>query len=227
MENFVITKMRWFYRGKLLWWSIAFTMVTALVIFVFPSPIVEGVPSDFRLRFWSIFLQLVGAYIVWRDLIGSADDYGAPGVIKSTWHYLEEGMGIQGKLQGSSSFQASYSSGGAIGQVRPEINSAENIEHRLQILEKYVKQLDADVAWHAVALQKNKREHQQEIAAAKVELKQLISELDDKLRNSVIGSYPVLLFGACWVVIGTILSGFSSDIVKLVAHQYHIVWIGI
>lgn len=223
VRAFLRRKTIWVVQGKLVWWNLILIGITALAL-RYPGPVVDGAPSDFRLRVWAMVLQGVGAYIVWRDLVGSADDFGATGVFRSTLEWVKSGLGFPTTVQGSASIQLNSAMSAALGQVRPIIDPTADVKHRLHTLEEYVRHLDTAISGHAVAAQKNKDELRHEIATARSELKQLISELDQKLKNSMIGSYPLLLFGAWWVLIGMMLSSLAPDLAKLAAGQYCALW---
>jgi hypothetical protein len=171
-----------------------------------------------------MLLQLIGAYIVWRDLVGSAKDFGQTGVLKSTWIWLKAGFGFPTVVSVSADLRLESCVMAAFGTARQSIDPNAEVTHRLQILELYVKQIDEDLSHHGRRLQETERTLRREIVTAKSELQGLISQVDNKLKDSMIGSYPTLIFGAFWVFIGMILSSLAPDIVKLVAHQYDVVW---
>lgn len=209
------TKRKWLWacQNKLFWVNLALFGSTCTVV-------VNTGTSDFWIRMWSLALQLIGAYIVLSDLAGGAKDFGLPGIIKNNWQWLKWGLGIPTVVNASGSATLGTAISSAHGSVRFALDPSATIEVRVEQLERYVQRLH-DVTDQAFMLIHTKeRELTEKIHAAKAHLEQQIGATNDRMKIALVGNYSLLLFGAVWVAIGTILSALAPDIPKLLSGEW-------
>jgi hypothetical protein len=224
VANFMLRKWSWARQNKLFWANIGLGFITYGLIVKWPSPVVSETPSDFRLRAWGMFLQLLGAWTVWRDLTGTARELGAAGILRRNWVWLKAGLGFQTVVALGANLTSTASMSGGRVTVRPTIDRSALLEQRITVLENYVEYVDRDVsaAFHEMAIKdRDLRRKMDEDAKT---LHGVISSTEARLRNAMVGSYSVLLFGAFWLFVGIVLSSVAPEIAKIVAGQFKAVW---
>jgi hypothetical protein len=85
MLNFLKRKWEWASQNPLFWANITLLLLTILFINCAGQ-------DDFWLRSWSLFLQIIGAITVWRDLIQGAGDFGAAAILQRNWAWLRQAL---------------------------------------------------------------------------------------------------------------------------------------
>jgi L-rhamnose mutarotase len=181
-------------------------------------------PSDFRLRAWGMFLQLLGAYTVWHDLTGTAREFKVDGILRRNWHWIKAGFGFPTIASVSTDLTCSYSISAGRACARPTIDENASFNQRITALESYVKHIDNDVAGAFTEISQQKRDLSAKIDEKAGALHAVIRETETRLKNALVGNYSVLLFGAAWLFFGIVLSSVAPEIAKLVAGQYQQVW---
>jgi hypothetical protein len=227
ISSFIYRKWAWACQKKLFWANIALVSITIAVVFVWPGPVVSGTPSDFRVRAWGMVLQLLGVYTVWRDLTGTAREFGEESIMGGTWTWLKQGFNPKTIILCASGCASAGSVGSARATVRAGIDSNASVDGRIAALERYVQQIDADVAGAFSEIRLTENKISEKFDQKSSVLERSIRATETRLRSAVIGNYPVLLFGAVWLAFGIILSSIAPEIAKVVAHQYQATWIGI
>lgn len=222
--NFIKRKWSWACQNKLFWANIALVIGTWAFVFTWPAPTVAGTPSDFRLRAWGMFLQLLGAYTVWHDLTGTAREFGAGGLLQRNLAWLKAGLGLGRVVLSASGTAISSTSGSGRIRQRPAMDKNASLDERIAVLERYVEYIDIDVAGAFAELTQQKHELSAKIDEKARVLQAAIRSTEVRLKNALVGNYSVLLFGAAWLFVGIVLSSVAPEIAKLVAGDYRIVW---
>lgn len=222
---FIRGRLRIARENHLFWYNLLLILVTVLVVAVFPGPVIEGTPSDFRLRAWGMLLQIIGALTVWWDLTESARKFGRPSFLQNTRNWLKRLVfgGAVATGTASLALQITVVGGGAKGR-RDTPSGGAPLEDRIATLEHNLNQIDGDLdnakkrmTDMEVSLQKSIQEEATLRAIA-------VGQLKQNLHDAVIGNYASLVFGAAWVVVGIIISALAPEIAKTAAGQWSMVF---
>lgn len=217
-------KWAWAAEKPLFWANLILTSGTLLWVFIYPGPITEAGPSDFRLKTWGMFLQLLGAYTVWHDLTSAAQAFGKGGFLKGTWEWLKAGLfgrtlAVHGSASGSVTF-----SGSARAKQRRDTPSSAPIESRVEALEFNLSRLDDELSLAFKTIEEGAAKFNQQLREESKKREEAHKELEKSLQDAIAGNYSVLAFGAFWVVIGIVVSALAPEIAKIVAGQWPQVW---
>jgi len=87
--RFIRRWLRIAWENPLFWYNLLLIGVTAIAVWLWPAPIVDNTPSDFRIRLWGMALQIIGALTVWHDLTDSARNFGRPGFVANTLAWMK------------------------------------------------------------------------------------------------------------------------------------------
>ena len=215
-------------ENPLFWYNILLIQGTVLIAIVFPGPVIDHTPSDFRIRAWGMALQLVGALTVWRDLTESAGSLGRPSFRHNTMAWMKRLAFGRPVVIGSACLPIVINvvGRGTTGR-RDTPPSGAPIEERVAVLEYNLGQLEGDVdreSQRITTLDIGLQERIQEETSAR-EIGD--SQLKMTLHDTVIGNYASLVFGAVWVVFGIVISALAPEIAKIVAGQWPQVWAAI
>lgn len=224
LTAFVRRKWQWACEKPHAWAWLALAAGTIGVVCVWPGPVVQGVPSDTRLRLWALALQLIGAWTVWHDLTGTALKHGHPGIIRGTLDWLRAGLlGPKTIVSVGEAFELSDALS-ARGRTRWPVDPTLSVEQRVARLERNQELVDGelDSAFREIDLRDMQAMTRSKEEAGKREA--AVRELRDQIRDSAIGNFPILAFGAWWLFIGTVLSALAPEIVRVVAGQWAAVW---
>jgi hypothetical protein len=223
LKRFLAWKWAWAKQAPYFWFSLALTVLTILIIFYWASPIVNGTPSDFRLRLWAMILQLIGAYTVWHDLIGTARDFNQSGIIRRTISWIKRGISNRtiiltttGSAQGNSSTSARI-------RQRTPIDPTLPPEERLTAVENNLQFIDGNIADINKELNQSTRQLETKIKSEASQRKDSIRTIEERMRESATQNLPILQFGAWWVFVGIVLSTLAPEITKVVVGQWAIV----
>lgn len=200
--------------NPLFWLNIALVLGTVAFAWRWPGP------TDTRMRYWALFLQVVGAWIVWRDLTGSARDFGVNGILLRNWRWFKSLFGFKTLYPVGASFTFDHAILSAVPTVSVPIDPAAPIEERLRVLEQYIKLVDEALAVSTGLIYQREAELRKQIRSTKEDLDRAIRSTDDRLKDVAVGNYPKLLFGAWWVLIGTVLSGVAPELSKILAGRW-------
>lgn len=222
--QFVRTKFQVAKENPLFWANLALLALTVGFIWLWPSPITEAGPSDFRLRAWAATLQLTGAGIVFWDLTTFARKHDRPGLLNNTiaWakrlvsrHHIASGalVGL-----GGSFVQAQG------GVLKPQPLPGTTLEDRVSALENSVKQLDEGLSNAIKQIGEVETAIKRQIAEESRKREASHKELSESIKDAIIGNYATLSFGAFWAIVGMLVSAFSQDIARLGAGQWQTVW---
>jgi hypothetical protein len=213
MLSFLQRKWAWACENPLFWANCALLLTTLAFV-------LKAGPSDFWLKVWSWVLQIIGAVTVWHDLIGAANEFGAAGIIQRNWDWIRRGFGkirivsVGANLRGSSSVSAVAT--GTLTSLDPNAS----LEDRVARIEASILQLDKAASQTVALVESTKRELRKDIHQVRADLEHSVVLTNNRLKDAMIGNYPVLLFGAIWVAIGTTLSTFSPEIAKAVTGEW-------
>lgn len=104
-----------------------------------------------------MFLQLLGAYTVWRDLAGTGQEFGKNGIPRRNWSWLKTFFKPQSVILVSADLASGSRIDSVRCQIRPNVDMAASAERRIATLEDYVSRIDKDVAAAFVEISKNER----------------------------------------------------------------------
>lgn len=215
-------------ENPLFWYNILLIQGTVLIAIVFPGPVIDHTPSDFRIRAWGMVLQLVGALTVWRDLTESARSFGRPSFFHNTMEWMKRLAFGNPVATGSACLPIVINvvGSGTTGR-RSTPPAGAPIEERVAVLEYNLGQLDGDLARDSQRITTLDIHLQERIQEETTARKIGDSQLKKTLHDAVIGNYASLVFGAVWVAVGIVISALAPEIAKIVAGKWPQVWAAI
>jgi len=216
-KKFIITKLDWA-RGNQLFWANAALIFATLLILWFPGP------SDLRIRLWGMALQLLGAFTVWHDLAGAARDFGVTGIVKRNLAWVKRGFRNKSPVNGSAEIILGSLASSSSGTVRATLHVGASLEERVSMLERRLRQVDDAAVKAQNLINEKERLLRQKIAQLEQSLVSKVEEVNLKLKTAVVGSYPVLLFGAAWLVVGIVLSSVAPEVAKSLEGEWVQIW---
>ena len=211
-------RQKWFWMclNKPFWGHLVLLGVTGVCVLVAQPPKVNGVPSDFLIRFWGMWLQLIGAATVWIDFTKTARDFGEGPSLQKTWAWIK-GFFVTPPVISAG---ANITLGGSIctgrARSRPGINPQLTVEARLSQVEIYVQSIDIELNQVYELISQQESALTDEIGKLATELRQAIVNVENQLKDAFVGSYAVLRFGAIWLVAGILLSSVAVEITNVV-----------
>jgi hypothetical protein len=214
-------KWNWASQKPLIWANLGLLGATVLVLFEFPSPDA----GDSRLRLWSLILQLIGAWTVWRDLTSTARQFGKPGILTSTFDWLKAGFAGRKVVLLGGVASLGMGSSSARGKVRTTIDAAAPIEDRVKNLEALARQIDDSVDEAYKEIDRRADKLGEQIKAEAIARSGEVAGLRQMLESAVTANFGHLAFGAFWLAIGAILGTLAPEITKIVAGRGSEVWI--
>jgi hypothetical protein len=224
LANWFIAKLNWAKENPLFWWNIALILGTVAVSVIYPAPVIESVPSDFRLKFWGLLLQLIGVFTVWHDLAHSGQTFGKSGFFPRTWTWLKAGVLGRKVVINLESGVIAITGGKVRITQRRNTPPDSPIEQRVEALEYNLQKIDQELESVLQEIDQRTGELKAQIKGESQKLKASHSALEESLTNAIVGNYAVLAFGALWLVIGMVLSTLAPEIAKIVAGQWDVVW---
>jgi hypothetical protein len=203
------------------WLSLALLVVTALVVWVFPGPMDKGAPTDTRLRLWALALQLMGAWIVWVDLVARPRSFGQGGVMASFWQWVR--ALVTGRVPSHATgaifmLPVSLLGGFASGRVGGADDA--NLDQRVATLETNLKLIDSDLKQLQAEVGRSTQQMKDDLQRQVEQWRTDIEAVRVQFRQAALGNFPQLLFGAAWVTVGTVLSAVAPELAKLAAGQW-------
>jgi hypothetical protein len=203
------------------WYSLFLLVVTILVVWVFPGPMDKGTPTDTRIRLWALALQLMGAWIVWVDLVARPRSFGQGGVMASFWQWAK--TLVTGRVPShaavaivmpASSVVGGFGSGRVGGAENATLGQrVANLETNLKLIDSDLKQLQTEVSR---STQQMKDDLQRQVEQWRTE----IEAVREQFRQAALGNFAQLLFGAACVMLGTVLSAVAPELAKVAAGQW-------
>ena len=222
--GFLRAKWAWANEKPLFWANLALGGLTLLWVFIYPGPNTDTGPSDFRLKTWGMFLQLLGAYTVWHDLTSAAQSFGKEGFLKGTWVWLKAGFfGRSEVIYGSASAKITIR-GGIRAKQRRDLHSSAPIESRLEVLEFNLSRIDDELSSAFKTIEEGTAKFNQQLREESKKREEALNGLEKSLKDAITGNYSVLAFGAFWVAVGVVVSAWAPEIAKVVAGQWSQVW---
>lgn len=219
-SNFIKAKWAWASEKPLFWANLVLAGLTALWIFVYPGPNTEAGPSDFRIRTWGMFLQLLGAVTVWLDLTDSARKFGKGGFLKSTWKWLKAGIFGRTITLHVAGSQHTITGGKARIKQRRTIDPRSPIDSRMEALEYNLNKIDEDLTGAYKEIADSASELKEQIKSETANRQEAHKGLQKDLQEAIVGNYTKLAFGAAWVVVGIVISAWAPELAKMVAGQW-------
>ena len=219
LTSFLARKWSWAREKPWAWRTVLVLFVTGLVLF-FPGPLVDGQPSDARIRGWALALQLLGSGIALWDLARAAKSFDAPGLARSYWDWFLVGIGAKTRPRrtGSMTLDSGYAvaSGGSAfvnvkaGSLADRVEwlerTALDLRERLDAANARAAQVEAAFASQLVAI---RNEHAEAIGG-----------LASQVKSVAIDGRDALCFGIFYVALGTSLAGLSPELALLLDGQW-------
>lgn len=218
--GFFKRKWAWACENKLAWWNVALVLGTAALIWIWPGPTSSSGPSDFRIRLWGMFLQLLGAYTVWHDLTGTAREFGANGILVRNWRWLKRGLGIKTYVPVYAEFPIRFAVKGHRAKTRVTADQSSPVEQRLAALEACFVHMDNDIDEAFALIETKEREHRTALEAATADLKKSLGDSEKRITNALVGNYSMLVFGAFWLFVGIVLASTAPEIARAAAGRW-------
>lgn len=214
----LIGKWIWARQNPLFWANSVLLFVTGAVIWIWPGPIINDVPSDLRIRTWGTILQLIGVLTVWLDLTSTARSFGKGGFFRRTWTWLK-GFFCHDVIIGATGAAAGGSTLGARSKQRRSIQPSSPLPARVGALESNFHYLDADLDAAYKEIDMLSRELNAKIGKETRERQEAIRGMEDRLAQAVTANITHLAFGAAWLAIGVVLTSWAPEIAKIAAGQ--------
>jgi hypothetical protein len=171
-----------------------------------------------------MFLQLLGAWTVWHDLTGSARAFGKGVSLKSTWRWLKAAVfGQDITLQIDSAHHTTTAGRVRVIQRRP-VSPIAPMDSRVEALEYNLAKVDEGLSAAYREIEEAADRLRQALGEESKKREEAHKQLEERLKDSIVGNYTVLAFGALWVVVGIVLSALAPEIAKTVAGQWVQVW---
>jgi hypothetical protein len=187
----------------------SFFLAAAFVVFGVKWP--STGESDLRFRLLAMTYQLVGASTVCLDLTCTAKSFGLESILRSFWRRLTGKHNFVGQAVGIKA--------GAFGSIRSSaiqpMDPMAPVPDRLRALEANIGHLREEVKEVSAAIGATESRLTKEIDTRSRENQNEIRATAQRLREVAVGSYEVLIFGAAWVVIGTIIGGVAPELGKI------------
>lgn len=164
--------------------------------------------SDLRFRLLAMTYQLVGASTVWFDLTGAAKSFGQEPILRSFWRRLSGKNNFVGQAVGIKA----GAFGTARATVRQTMDPMASVPDRLKAIEANIGHLSDEVKDVSAAIGATESRLASEIDTRSRENQNEIRATAQRLREVAVGSYEILIFGAAWVVLGTIIGGVAPEL---------------
>ncbi len=223
LANRLKTKWYWAKSNPLFWYNIALVIGTLAVIKTYPAPIIESVPSDFRIKTWGMLLQLLGVFTVWHDLASAGQTFGKAGIFSRNWTWIKAGFGRPHLIACAGSSQCNISGGKARATQRRNPPPDATIEERVEALEYNRMKMDEDISSVFKEVDQTETNLKAKIAEESQNRKASINVLDERLKEAIVGNYSVLAFGVVWLIVGMTISTFAPEIARIIAGQWSLV----
>lgn len=225
--DFLRWKWDWAAEKPLNWAFVVLAVLTIGFVFWWPGPTVGGVPSDARLRAWSLALQLLGAAIVWRDLTSAARQFGKQGIFSEQLRWLRDGLRRHRPVPEHHAQGFCAANFGMPKMVVTAISGPNTVEGRIAMLEQWTRNLQADLQSQSAKVGALQEELGRSIEEERIARKRSVDRLGDQIHEIAVGNFSKLVFGAWWVAVGTVLSALAPEIVRVVAGQWRAVLQGL
>ena len=213
LRSFFKARWGWLCSNPLLWLNLTLAAGT-LATFLWPGS------TDLRIRAWGTVLQLLGAYVVWRDISSSAREFGVANILRRNWAWLKAGFGAKTVIEAQAGWTEGGENNSAVGSVRISIDPSWPVEKRVSVLEEQINQVHESVSSAFALILQKERELQSRIRSLDAVLQAKIGSTDLRLQRAVVGNYPFLLLGAWWLAVGIFLSCLSPETWKICTGQW-------
>lgn len=214
----------WAKKKPLFWANLCLVLFTVLVLWFIPGPTLATGPSDLRLRSWGMVLQMIGVITVWIDLTSAARKFGEGGFFRSIVPWLRECFARPKTVTATVSGRLSIS-GSACGTTRRGINPMAPLQDRITALEDYVQQVDGDLGSLHKEFDKRIGALNTQVKAESASRESAVRVIHASLKEAATENVAILAFGVVWLAIGSVLTTFSPEIVRVVAGQWSEVWV--
>jgi len=212
-------------ENPLLWYSLLLTAGTAIAVWFWPAPVTDASPSDFRIRFWGMTLQLIGAWTVWHDLTDSARKFGKTSLLANTIEWAKRLIFGHGHAVGGTFAVTADSCASFQGKARkPQPPDGSPWESRIETLEYNLSKVDEELSQAFRQITDTETKLKDQIKEESKKREEAHKEIQKDLHEAIVGNYATLVFGAFWVAIGIVVSALAPEIAKVVAGQWSVVW---
>lgn len=223
IKRFVRSKWNWALENPLFWANVTLALISAAFVFFWRSPVVAGVPSDFRIRTWGMVLQLLGAYTVWHDLTSTARSFGKGNFMRHTFEWLKAAFSRRTVIFASTGMSSGGASSRARMKLRWPVDETLQLEIRVAKLEANFTHLDADVDNLHKEIGESAKDLNSKIRSEANTRAEALQQIEARLADAMTGNISFLAFGAFWIFIGIALSTMAPEIAKLAAGQWRTV----
>lgn len=212
-------------ENPLLWHSLLLTAGTAIVVWFWPAPVIDNTPSDFRIRFCGMTLQLIGAWTVWHDLTESARKFGKTSLLANTLEWAKRLIFGHGHALGGVCAVTADCHANFRGKARkPHPPDGSPLESRIETLEYNLSRVDEELSQAFREITDTESKLKNQINEESKKREEAHKEIQKDLQEAIVGNYATLVFGAFWVAIGIVVSALAPEIAKVVAGQWVVVW---
>lgn len=223
--SFVQGRFRVAKENPLFWYNLLLIFGTASAIWLWPAPVIDNSPSDFRIRSWGMLLQLIGAYTVWRDLSESARKFGKTSLLSNTIEWLRRLIfGHAHVIGAAGSIQINGSGSARAKSRRAQPPDGSPLESRIETLEYNLSKVDEELSQAFQQISDTENRLKEQIKEESRKRDEAHKELQKDLHEAIVGNYATLVFGAAWVGVGIVVSALAPEIAKVVAGPWAPVW---
>lgn len=204
-------------------WAHALFLIATLAFLLIPPARVNGTLTDLPVRLWGMCLQIIGAFIVWKDLTKTAKDFGTQ--TPNTLEWLKQLFRTPPPIEGTVITLEQPDTMIFTGYAPTVTQSGQPIEVRLTRLESEVAAVSVELGAVRGDITTHKRELSIDIENRTARLHREISSLRGQVEVAFIGNYTKLNFGAIWLLVGIFLSSIAVEITNLVhLHKMPRMW---
>lgn len=211
-KEIFVRKWEWACENKPAWAHALFFVITGAIILIKPA-MVDEKPTDFPIRVWGMFLQLIGAYFVWVDLTKTAKGYGVERKhLQWLVRFFQRPAPVDNAIILAGSAICSFTGHAPLVTQAPILT----IEERVAKLEIEIANVNVEVleVWRTVQVHKNELNVSIERRAG--EAREELRQVKEEIKDALVGNYDVLNFGAVWLVVGIVLSSVAVEITNFV-----------
>jgi len=166
ITKFFAAKWEWAQRNPLFWANILLAAISYYIA-------TQKGTTDFRIRFWAMFLQVLGAWIVWRDLVSTARGFGRANILGRNWRWLKDGLGFPTPVQGHANIILGNIGMAAAGTLRAHISNSATVEQRITELEAYIRRVDDAVVEATLLIHQRSASYQKKFRIVNLKQKRL------------------------------------------------------
>jgi hypothetical protein len=220
VKSWLVRTWRWAGEKPYFWANVLLALGTVALTSVWSGPVIQGAPSDTRLRVWAVTLQLIGIWTVWRDLTSTAHDFGRDSILSSLSAWLRRGWSTPARTASMAGSAIGQSTVRGRAKSRWTVDATQPLEVRVQRLEANVNLIDQSLDAAFADIDRRGDEIESKVGDERIQRETADAALETRLKHTAVGNFSVLAFGAGWLVVGTVLGGLAPEIVRLSNHDW-------